>query len=663
MSQALRRLDRLLGPALDAARRRSGPEPGSFRGPDAENRDTSGPDAENKATSGPDAENKDTSGPDAENKDASRPDHQDKNPRGPGDQDNRTNEEDEAPTWPEIARDEPGWRWLRDTYALTDRECDVVLLALAPELDLRYERIYAYLQDDPVHRRPTVDLALTVVAPAGRQQARALFGTAAPLSVHSIVTLSPGPDRANPPLLAHAVMVDPQIADVLLGQVGLDRRLAATCTLSLPPAAPADEDLVRMCRSGRPLRIRFTVSDDDGGQETAEAVAGALGVPLLTAGGGEPEKLLLREAALHGALLYTDRQLIVGSERHTEITVEIRPPAEAVRRRIWQEALKDEGHDPDENDLDDLADRFRLRAGQIRDAARAATASGRPPGRETWFAAARARGGHQLAALAHRISPVHGWDDLILPVEAGDQLRDICDRVVHRRHVLEDWGFGRRMSQGRGVSALFAGPPGTGKTMAAEVVARDLGLDLYRIDLAAVVSKYIGETEKNLERIFTAAAGADAILFFDEADALFGKRSDVRDAHDRYANIEVAYLLQRIERLDGLAILATNLRTHLDDAFVRRLHFVVDFPQPEKAERRRIWQVCFPPETPRDPALDLDRLAARFRLSGAEIHNIVLAAAYAAAGAGERISETQVLAATRRELSKAGRVFPEAEAD
>ena len=200
------------------------------------------------------------------------------------------------------------------------------------------------------------------------------------------------------------------------------------------------------------------------------------------------------------------------------------------------------------------------------------------------------------------------------------------------------WGFGRKLAQGKGVTALFAGPSGTGKTMAAEVIAGELGLDLYKIDLAGVVSKYIGETEKNLDRIFAAAEDANAILFFDEADALFGKRSEVRDAHDRYANIEIAYLLQKMEEYDGVAILATNLRSNLDEAFVRRLAFTVHFPFPDEADRRRIWRGIWPAATPLAADVDLDFLAAQFKLSGGNIKNIALAAAFLAAADGRPVA-------------------------
>ena len=223
-------------------------------------------------------------------------------------------------------------------------------------------------------------------------------------------------------------------------------------------------------------------------------------------------------------------------------------------------------------------------------------------------------------------------------------------------------GFGSKLSRGRGTAALFAGPPGTGKTMAAEVVAGDLGLDLCTIDLSAVVSKYIGETEKNLERIFSAAEDANAILFFDEADALFGKRSEVQDAHDRYANIEVAYLLQRMEQYDGIAILATNLRQHLDDAFTRRLAFVVDFPFPGDAERRQIWELALA-GAPLAAGADLDRLARGFRLSGGSIRNAALQAAFLAAGDGTPIGMPHLQDAVRRELRKMGKVAPDTAAE
>jgi SpoVK/Ycf46/Vps4 family AAA+-type ATPase len=244
-----------------------------------------------------------------------------------------------------------------------------------------------------------------------------------------------------------------------------------------------------------------------------------------------------------------------------------------------------------------------------------------------------------------------------LPDDALDQLRELCARVVNRHRVLDDWGFGSRLSLGTGANALFAGPSGTGKTMAAEIIAREVGLDLFKINLSAVVSKYIGETEKNLDRIFRAAEASNAILLFDEAEALFGKRSEVRDSHDRYANIEIAYLLQKMEEYEGVAILATNLRQNLDESFVRRLAYTVHFPFPDEAERRRIWARIWPSRTPLADDVDLDRLAGEFRLAGGNIKNIALAAAFLAVADGDEVTMSHVLHATRREYQKLGKAL------
>jgi SpoVK/Ycf46/Vps4 family AAA+-type ATPase len=260
-----------------------------------------------------------------------------------------------------------------------------------------------------------------------------------------------------------------------------------------------------------------------------------------------------------------------------------------------------------------------------------------------------------MAALAARIEARAGWDDIVLPDDALAQLHELCARASLGHRVLGDWGFDRRLALGKGVTALFAGPSGTGKTLAAEVIANALGLDLYRIDLSAVVSKWIGETEKNLDRLFRAAD--NAILFFDEADALFGKRSEVREAHDRYANVEISYLLQKMESHEGVTILATNLRNNLDEAFLRRLAFVVYFPFPDDGHRRRIWERIWPAQTPIAEDVDLDHLATAFKLSGGNVKNIALAAAFLAATRDAPVAMADVLHAVRREYQKIGRTL------
>jgi SpoVK/Ycf46/Vps4 family AAA+-type ATPase len=270
-------------------------------------------------------------------------------------------------------------------------------------------------------------------------------------------------------------------------------------------------------------------------------------------------------------------------------------------------------------------------------------------------AGARAQNAGGLERLARRRVPRVGWADLVLPAEAVAHLRELAARAEHRDRVLDDWAMGG--SRGRGITALFAGESGTGKTMAAEVLAGELGVDLYTIDLATVVDKYVGETEKNLDRIFGEAEGVHGILFFDEADALFGKRSEVRDAHDRYANIEVAYLLQRMESFDGIAILATNLRANIDDAFTRRLDAAVDFPMPDEEHRRRLWEQCLGPLVPRSDDLDLDFCADAFELSGGNIRNIAVAAAYLAAADDRLVEMRDLIRGTHREYRKLGRLI------
>jgi SpoVK/Ycf46/Vps4 family AAA+-type ATPase len=343
----------------------------------------------------------------------------------------------------------------------------------------------------------------------------------------------------------------------------------------------------------------------------------------------------------------------------------------AERRAGWAASLGAAGMTPIGDDLDALASRFRLAPPQIGDAVAVARGSAAlraaahaPDAAAGWssgapsmtdlFRAARAQSGDRLGRLARRIEPKYGWADIVLPADQLARLRELSDQARYRHVVHGDWGFEQKLSLGRGLNALFSGPPGTGKTMAAEVIGRDLELELYAIDLAQVVSKYIGETEKNLQAVFQAAEDSQAILFFDEADALFGKRSEVKDAHDRYANIEIGYLLQKMEAHEGIAILATNLRKNMDEAFLRRMQFTVDFPFPDEESRRRIWDGVFPEELPRARDVDVFFLARQFKLSGGHIRNIALAAAFLAAADRSPLTMAHLIRATRREYQKLG---------
>lgn len=616
---------------------------------------------------------------------------------------------------------------LPPSFARWAKACDlsafdmaVVFIALAPEFDLRYERLYAYLQDDVSKKRPSVDLALNLLCtdvPA-KLQMRSRFLPDAPLVRHGLIQLVPDSGRTDSPLLAHFLKLDDQVIASLLGEISLDRRLQPACELVAPgnhddsERREKDDATIRPATTRQtadrdnPFRLYFEGPDKFEKRRAAQVYSSKRQRPLLLVrlahmqGASTDLDALLRvtfrEAWLRGAVVFMEdyeairdsappllhRQLlrrlaefegtVILSGIHPWLPQEEAPIGIAtisfgipdVSRRLdcWRSSLQQHGICVDEEILHSLATRFQLTSWQIADATNSAIHQARwedrSPASSTGaqlFEAARRQTRSVLAKLATHIESTRQWEDLILPKDAIGQLRDICAQFMHRRQVLEEWGFGRKLSYGTGINALFAGPSGTGKTMAAEIVANDLGLDLYKIDLASVVSKYIGETEKNLDKIFTTAENANAILFFDEADALFGKRSEVKDSHDRYANLEISYLLQKMEQYEGIAILATNLRQNLDEAFVRRLAFIVHFPFPDETMRRRIWAGIWPASVPLAEELDLDTLAKQLKLSGGNIKNVALSAAFLAADDGGQVTMTHLLRATQREYQKLGR--------
>jgi SpoVK/Ycf46/Vps4 family AAA+-type ATPase len=628
----------------------------------------------------------------------------------------------------ELISDRSRLAWLRDTFDLSDFDIDLIIIALAPEIDLRYERLYAYLQDDVTRKRPSVDLALNLLCPSAEAKLlrRTHFASKAPLIHHKLLHLIPDPNQSQPPLLAHYLKLDEQIVRLLLEQEGLDLRLVPYCQ-PIAPSVSLDELplngkikvalrslTVQSWQANQPLKFYFQGAEDIAKSLTAQALASEVGTTLVSANLAQMLAakddweqillLLLREVWFQRAILYLEGLDALRSEDRTLsyhyllneldktpgivilsgtqplvpsaiasstiISVPFAMPNFSGRRDCWQTHLTAANIVLSESALNTLADRFRLMPGQIAAAvvdagnrSRWRTAISNPDPTESsvtlgdLYAAARSQSGQDLAGLARKIEPLYTWDDIVLPDDARTQLQEMYQWVVHRHRVLNQWGFGRKLSYGRGVSALFAGPSGTGKTMSAEIIAKALGLDLYKINLSSVVSKYIGETEKNLERIFTAAENANAILFFDEADALFGKRSEVRDAHDRYANIEIAYLLQRMEQYEGITILATNLRQNIDDAFLRRLQFIIEFPFPDEERRRQIWEILMPKEAPRDEAIDYEFLAKQFRFSGGNIKNIVLKAAFLAAAGNGCITMKYLVRATWRESQKIGQAI------
>lgn len=601
---------------------------------------------------------------------------------------------------------------LQRVFGLSNFEMDTLLLCVAPALDLRYEQLFSYLQNDINRKRPNVNLALQLFGGYGldRLQKLACFAGDAPLLRHHLLEYSNDPSAPNPPLLAQTLSVDRTVINWLLGDYHPTAELGLHVQLVKPTpsgeeallASYVQETLAQADLLPQALLL-FSGPDTTAQMLAAHVLGEQQGRPLLighidqlVAQGMAADQalhIILRDALLNNAIAFlpgwdtllhdheTPSHLLSALMAHPDLVVvgsrmpwlprgQDRPrvmltltldtPDYAQRQLLWRHYLDTHGVDSKELDPVLMAAQFSLTTGQIRDAVASARnqAIRRGTGieQDDLFAGARLHSGAKLSDMARKITPRYGWDDIILPADQVEILRELVSTVRQRSKVLEEWGLGKKLASSGAVTVLFAGPPGTGKTMSAEVIAKDLGLDLYKIDLSSLVSKYIGETEKNLERIFTEAQSSNAILFFDEADAIFGKRSGVKDAHDRYANLEISYLLQRMETYDGVTILATNLRSNLDEAFLRRLQFAIDIPFPDEKQRLQIWETLYPLKVPRASDVDFTDLARRFRLAGGNIRNILVSAAYLAAADGGTITMQHLLHGTRREFQKMGRL-------
>jgi len=588
-------------------------------------------------------------------------------------------------------------RRLARSFQLEEIDVELLLIAMAPDVDVRFERLYGYLQDDVSRRRASIGLGIELCGlPSSSASARSRLASGAPLVNECLVLVEEG----ERPMLTRSVRVPDRVAAHLLGSNVPDPVVASlsyNCATAMPEQAAA---LVRWMRdegsklayvrerpgaSGAGLAAsafeqvgratlavdleRLRTEDDismvaaltarEAGLTGAGVVAGpievlvAKGLPAVRAFSEMPAAVVLVGA----------RSWDPAWAREVPFICEAPIPDASQRAELWRRNLN--GDTPPGFDLAGTMGQFRLTAEQVQRAAHAARMDARarevPLDEEELKAGARAQNAAGLERLARRIQPAVGFGDLVLPPDTMAQLKELLTRARYREQVLDVWKMGGPAARRRGLTALFAGPSGTGKTMAAEVLAGELGLDLYTVDLATVVDKYVGETEKNLDRIFAEAERVNGVILFDEADALFGKRSEVSDAHDRYANVEVAYLLQRMELFDGIAILATNLRANLDEAFTRRLDSLVDFPEPEEEYRLQLWLRTLGTAMPRDADLDLPFLAQSFKLAGGGIRNIVVAAAYAAAERGSALSMADLIRATQREYLKMGRLCVESE--
>jgi len=613
---------------------------------------------------------------------------------------------------------------LQRTFRLSQWEMRCFVAALAPDLDRKYEKLYAYLQDDMTSKHATVDLLLRLCCRSERERIDALpkLSSSSTLSRMLFRPESP-PEGAARSALARPIRADERIVSfVQLHEWRYEGPLSGIRRYDPDETLPA---LLTDTQEARKLERHLATSLDKraaaiymlygpkGSGKTLQArcAAAAVGMPLLewdvSRAPAEEEafrytiRSLLREARLSGAIPAFDRLHAAAREAEAKerklewlaealvdwrgpvfllsempwapdrappeaawIEVALDAPDPAVRQRLWH-AMAGEAFRLDETTSGALAAKFRFTPGRIADTVRAAVAlrawegePGERSGDPVWLHRAGYRQvRHRLGERAVKLEPKFDWDDLVLPDDTKALLRQACNRLLYRHVVFGEWGFERKFAYGKGISMLFTGPPGTGKTMSAMIMAKAMNAELYRIDLSRMVSKYIGETEKNLHDVFEEAQLSGAILFFDEADALFGKRSEVKDAHDKYANMETSYLLQKMEEYDGLTILATNFAQNLDEAFTRRIQFIVKFPFPDAAQRELLWRSAFPKPLLEGTDIDFAYLANAFDLAGGPIKNVVLTAAFLAAEAGERIGMTHMVEAVKQEYRKTGKVL------
>jgi len=618
-------------------------------------------------------------------------------------------------------------------FNLSRFEVNILIACIAPELSRRYDKIYAYLQDDITRKKPSIDLVMELFGDSPEQswKNRLLLEQNSNLIRFQLIEFID--DKYSPSGssgLARFITINPRILNYLMGSYELDRSLITICEVACELADSDDDcfdkqqadrviNLVRTHRfsddsgSGCPLLLHMSGNVGSGRLQTATRVCDAMGLSLLKV----DSSLLMENSALESfeskltsvlteslllqmPVYFENAETLLGSSQQKSLfhllrlkleqygwlyfiaansevdfaegrgnlachRVHCKLPEAAQRLKLWKSVfLQSRVKSPKVELLKICADRFQLSAIQIKQACHLYQSfqlldTKQHTQAERLLEACRQVSSQSLAKLSTKIAPKYQWQDIVLPEHTLLTLKTICNQIAHNSTVFSDWGFAQKLPYGRGLSVMFSGVPGTGKTMASQVIAKELGLELYKIDLSTVVSKYIGETEKNLRKVFDEATTSNAILFFDEADALFGKRTEISDSHDRYANLEVSYLLQRMEEYDGIVILATNLRNNMDEAFVRRIRFIVEFPFPDKHCRNLIWQKSFPKQAPVAKDVDFDILAKGMTLAGGSIKNIALNAAFNAAANGGVITMIDLIESARIEYSKIGKLWDE----
>jgi hypothetical protein len=603
--------------------------------------------------------------------------------------------------------------------ALSEAEMDLLLVALAPEIETAYETRYAYLQNDVTRKRPSVELALELICRGSQEKltARRLLAEDSRLVAGRLLQHGEESYDRQPTLLRRFLKMDesalrfvleqppaPRPGVQVLGPDAAEPELSVAAEtgraldalvqalqrsgtgrslvyLEGGPEAPLSQAAAAV---GAALGRTLTFADFDRLAASPDQTAGfvhdallwdmlpVLKLPPSPSGEGAVPSASAGQEAVWQALRDVGLGVVVtGSGDDLRRLpadfrlwrVEIAPPSFEQRQALWRAAA---GAGLSAADGERLADLYAFGAERIRQtvtlaATRAALdgRAGAAPSLPELMQAARTVATPNLQRFAVVVSPRHGWDDIVLPADRKQQLRSVTERVANRAIVQRDWGFGDKLTRGRGLAVLFSGPPGTGKTMAAEIIASELSLDLFQIDLSTVMSKYIGETEKQISAIFAEAEQGQCVLFFDECDSVFGKRTEVKDSHDHYANTQVNHLLQRLEQYEGIVLLATNFQRNIDEAFLRRLHDSIDFPFPDEAAREEIWRRQFPERAPVEADIDFAALAAQYRLAGGNILNAAQYAAYRAAESGGRdgrIEMAHVVEGVRREFQKLGKL-------
>jgi len=593
---------------------------------------------------------------------------------------------------------------------------DILVIALAVEINKNLETVFAYFNDDLSKKSPTVGLTLSLLYERNKNRHKGwgLFAPDSRLRDFNLLHLS-GNEQEDGLLNCH-FRLDERIKHFLIDNLFIDSTLTEITELFYPGSLhslsecrqePRDAitNILKSRSSDKNQREVFWLygKSESDKRDTLLTVANKFPFTLLIVdledishekNPQETFQALFRESILQSALIYfTNGELLYQDDpasrpfvrtffqgiKRLGVTfigasslwvpeksddavswfpIECKSFDFTERKSFWQNHLKESGIS--EKDIEALSARYGFNEKQIKQTVNYAKQT-HPQGKVSFDSLCRSANllsSKTLNKYSKRIEPHFAWDDIVLPKDKLEHLREITSYIKNKQHVFHTWGFIEKLALGRGVNALFSGASGTGKTMAADIMAAVLKLELYKVDLSSLVSKYIGETEKNLNKVFDDMSSGNTILFFDEADALFGKRTEVKDAHDRYANIETNYLLQKIEEHEGMVILATNLIGNIDEAFSRRMHFVVDFPFPEPPEREKIWRQAFPKQAPLSKEIDFPLLAKKLKFSGGSIKNIVISSAFFAIEENSSICMRHILSATQRECQKTAKPFP-----